>query len=93
MINIELQLYLDKYWENRSLLYLCRAYNSIKESEDYSKLMPTTHFCITDKNLFKGNTAFFSRFYLMEEKTHQIYSKKNQHRRGTITIYRECFEG
>lgn len=75
IINIELQLYIDKYWKDRSILYLCRAFDSLKESDDYSMLKPTIHFCITDKDLFKDNQRFYSRYYLMEEKTHQIYSK------------------
>lgn len=75
VINIELQTYFDKYWKSRSLLYLCRGYDCLKEGEDYSHLKPTTHFCITDQDLFPGNNAFTSRYYLMEETTHEIYSK------------------
>ncbi len=75
IINIELQMYFDKYWKNRSILYLCRAYDCLKEGDDYSKLKPTTHFCITDKDLFEDNKKFYSRFYLMDEKTRQIYSR------------------
>ncbi len=44
IINIELQMYFDKYWNNRSILYLCRAFDCLKDGEDYSKLKPTTHY-------------------------------------------------
>ena len=75
IINIELQVYWDKYWIKRSLLYMCRGYDCLEEGDDYSKLKPTTHFCITDLDILPGNTSFYSSYYLMEEKTHQIYSK------------------
>lgn len=75
IINIELQLYFDKYWKNRSILYLCRTFDCLKENDDYSILKPTTHICITDKDLLEGNTHFYSKYYMMEETTHQIYSK------------------
>ncbi len=76
IINIELQMYLDKYWIGRSILYLCRGYDSLKEGEDYSKLKATTHYCITDQELFPGNTKFFSKYYLMDTVDHKIYSDK-----------------
>ncbi|MBE5825129.1 MAG: Rpn family recombination-promoting nuclease/putative transposase [Butyrivibrio sp.] len=75
IINIELQVYWDKYWIKRSLLYMCRGYDCLEEGDDYSKLKPTTHFCIADLDILPGNTSFYSSYYLMEEKTHQIYSK------------------
>ncbi|MBQ7613934.1 MAG: Rpn family recombination-promoting nuclease/putative transposase [Butyrivibrio sp.] len=75
IINIELQTYLDKFWNNRSILYLCRAFDCLKEGENYSQLKPTTHYCITDKNLFPDNGKFFSRYYLMDDMDYQIYSE------------------
>ena len=61
IINIELQLYTDEYWISRSILYLCRAYDSIKEGDNYSLLKPTTHICITDKALIKNNDWSFEK--------------------------------
>ena len=67
---------MDRYWIPRSLLYLCRAYDSLKEGDDYSKLRTTTHFCITDQDLFPGNSKFYSQYYFMDTVDHQIYSDK-----------------
>lgn len=75
IINIELQMYFDKYWKNRSILYLCRGFDSLKEGEDYSQLKSTTHYCITDQELFPGNTKFYSEYYLMDTVDHKIYSE------------------
>ena len=48
VLNIELQVYPDKYWIPRSILYLCRAYDNIGSGDNYSLIKPTTLFCITD---------------------------------------------
>ncbi len=75
ILNIELQVYTDKYWIQRSLLYLCRAYDSIDAGDDYSKIKPTTHFCITDQNLFPEYPEFYSEYLLLNTKNHQPYTK------------------
>jgi len=74
IINIELQLYFDKFWNPRSILYLCRAYDSISEGEDYSQLKPTTHICITNIDLIEGNEEFYSHYLLLNVKNHEPYS-------------------
>lgn len=74
IINIELQMYLDEFMTNRSILYLCRAYDSIGEGDDYSLLKPTTHICITDRDLIEGTEDFYSRYLLMNIKNHKPYS-------------------
>ena len=74
--NIELQTYNDKYWLKRSIQYLCRAYDSIKDGDDYSNLKKTTHFCITDQDLFEDYPEFYSSYYLTNsnKKYSNIYS-------------------
>lgn len=74
VINIELQMYMDSYWIPRSILYLCRAYDSIGEGDNYALLKPTTHICITDKDLLGNNNQFYSKYLLMNTKTHEPYS-------------------
>ncbi len=74
IINIELMLYMDIHWVKRSILYLCRAYDSIGEGDDYSLLKPTIHICITDQNLISGSKEFYSHNLLMNVKTHKPYS-------------------
>jgi predicted transposase/invertase (TIGR01784 family) len=76
ILNIELQVYTDKYWIQRSILYLCRAYDSIGEGDDYSKLKPTTHICITDQDLIPGEPEFYAEYLLLNTKNHTPYTKK-----------------
>ena len=74
-MNIELQMYTDKYWIPRSILYLCRAYDCLKEGDDYSVLKPTTHFCITNQKLFPDEPEFYSRYLLLNTNNYKPYTK------------------
>ncbi len=74
IINIELQMYEDEFWGPRSILYLCRAYDSIGEGDNYSSLKPTTHICITDVDLIEGSDDFYSQYLLLNTKNHIPYS-------------------
>jgi len=78
-IDIEIQVYLDEFWEKRSLLYLCRTYNEgIGSGEDYSKLKPTTLITITDRNLGldaeEKYPEFYAQYCFLNIKNHQKYS-------------------
>ncbi|WP_026670918.1 Rpn family recombination-promoting nuclease/putative transposase [Butyrivibrio sp. AE3006] len=75
-MNIELQVYEDKYWIPRSILYLCRAYDNLKGGDNYSLLKPTTHYCITDQELLPNNTEFYSHYLLLNTKNHTPYTEK-----------------
>lgn len=74
IINIELQMYMDNYWINRSLLYLCKGYNSIEDGQPYSLLKPMTQICITDQDLFPSTPEFYSHYLMLNVKNHQPYS-------------------
>ena len=74
MMDIELQMYNDSYWKQRSLLYLCRAYDSIGSGDKYKKLMPTTLVAIMSKSLFPDYPEFYSKFLLMNTKYHYPYT-------------------
>ncbi|WP_294242928.1 Rpn family recombination-promoting nuclease/putative transposase, partial [Pseudobutyrivibrio sp.] len=77
ILNIELQVYPDKYWTSRSILYLCRAYDSIGSGDNYSLLKPTTLFCITDQELLPNTTPeFYARYRLINLKNHHLYTDK-----------------
>ena len=75
IMNIELQMYCENEWISRSVLYLCRAYDSIGRGDDYTLLKPTTLYCITDKNLVKEAVPeFYSKYQLLNVKTHRKYT-------------------
>ena len=74
IMNIELQMYMDKMWIPRSILYVCRAFDCIKGGDDYSQLKETVHYCITDQNLFDTEPEFYAHYGLLNKKTHEPYS-------------------
>ena len=78
-IDIELQLYYDKDWIRRSLLYLCRTYDSSMTISDenerkYEKLKATTLIAIIDKNVCFNSDEFYSHYCMINTKTHAKYS-------------------
>ena len=74
IMDIELQMYHDAYWEKRSLLYLCRTYDSIGTSDKYSDLKPATLVAIVPKPLFPNHPEFYSTFQLLNKKYHYPYT-------------------
>ena len=74
IMNIELQMYTDKFWIPRSILYMCRAFDCIKEGDDYSKLKKTVHYCITDQDLFNAEPEFYAKYALLNKRTYEQYS-------------------
>ena len=74
IINVELQTYPYKWWVERSLLYLCRSYDSLSSGEDYSLLKPTTHISIMTHTLFPECPEFYAKHLMMNVKNHHPYS-------------------
>ena len=61
-------------WERRSLLYLCRSFDSIGVGEKYSELKPTTLIAIMDNPMFPDYPEFYSHYMFLNTKNHQPYS-------------------
>ena len=77
ILNIELQVYPDKYWISRSIIYLCRAYDNIGSGDNYSLVKPTTLFCITDQELIPNAEAeFYAKYRLINIKNRHLYTDK-----------------
>ena len=76
IINIELQVYKQTYWTNRSLLYWARAYDSIKSGQDYGMLFPTYHIGILDFTLFEDHPKFMAQYLIMDAEDKFQYSDK-----------------
>ena len=76
ILDVELQVYYDKYWKQRSLLYLCRAFDTLEGGDEYSLLKPTTLIAITERRFIvdPGEPEFYSKYMLLNVKNHQVYS-------------------
>ncbi len=75
-LNIEMQVSKVEDWPERSLFYLCKGFDNLKEGQDYSEIMPCLHIGIIDFELFKGDTEFYSRYRLENIKNGRIYTDK-----------------
>ena len=76
IINIELQVYKQTYWVERSLLYWARAFDNLKSGEDYSKLLPTYQIGILDFTLFEDHPKFMAQYQIMDVEDQFLYSDK-----------------
>lgn len=75
ILNIEVQVKRDKEWVKRSLLYLCRAFDSLTaEDREYSKLKPTIHIGILDHDLFPEVPEFYAKYLLTNVKNGHYYT-------------------
>ncbi len=74
IIDIELQMYVKGSWKLRTLLYLCRCFDSIGEGDDYSKLKPATFIAIMNDPLFPDYPEFYSHYELLNTKNFHSYS-------------------
>ena len=76
IINLEIQMYKMDYWPERSLLYWSRAFDELKEGEDYSKLKPTYQIGILNHTLFEDNPEFYAEYVLMSKRTGKVYTDR-----------------
>ena len=76
VINIELQVYKQTYWINRSLLYWARTYDNLKSGQDYSMLLPAYHIGILDFTLFENHPKFMAQYQILDVEDRYLYSDK-----------------
>ncbi len=76
LINLEMQVANEGNWPDRSLSYLCRAFDNLNEGEHYDDLKSAVHISILDFTLFPEHPEFHSSYFLMNAKNYTIYSDK-----------------
>ena len=76
LINLEMQVINQQNWVERSMSYLCRCFDNIRKGEDYINVKPVVQIGLLDYTLFPESPEFYASYYLMNEKSHQIYSDK-----------------
>ena len=77
-INIEMQNTYQDDWTERSLFYNCRMFtDGFQKGHPYGELPPCIHVGILNFNQMISPN-YYHKFYLMDEKTKEIYSRKFQ---------------
>lgn len=75
-INIEMQILNEGDWPERSLIYLCRAFDNLKEGQPYTDVMPAIHIGILDYTLFPEHPEFYAHYAIKNIINNNIYSDK-----------------
>ena len=76
-IDIEIQLSELKVWADRSLFYLSKMYTEqIEQGQGYDVLKKCVSISILNFDLFKEETEFYSRFHIIEDTRHILYTDK-----------------
>lgn len=74
IINLEMQIMKQEFWNNRSLIYLCAIFNNLKSGMDYSQIKPAYHIGILDFTPFKKYPEFYATNMMMNVKKHYIFN-------------------
>ena len=75
-LNLEMQVANELNWEDRSLGYLCRAFDQLYRGQPYSSALPVIHIGFLDFQLFPGHPEFYSIHKLLNVKDHHLFSDK-----------------
>ncbi|MDE7209980.1 MAG: Rpn family recombination-promoting nuclease/putative transposase, partial [Lachnospiraceae bacterium] len=76
VLNIEMQVGNLNFWKERSLGYLCRAFDNLNRGDEYLKTKSAIHVGILDFHLDSDNQEFYSDYYMINERTQKKYSDK-----------------
>lgn len=63
-------------WAERSLSYLCRAYDQLHSGDEYTDVLPVVHISFLDFILHPSHPEFYATYQMMNVKNHLVYSDK-----------------
>ena len=75
-INLEMQVINYNDWPERSLSYLCRRFDNVARSKDYSSVKPVYHIGFLDFTLFEDHPEFFSKYQIRNANDGFLYTDK-----------------
>ena len=77
LLNLEMQVKNEFNWADRSLSYLCRAFDQLQSGQEYEEILPVIHIGFTDFTLFPKEPEFYATYRMINVKNHsQVYSDK-----------------
>ena len=71
-----MQVINEQNWPERSLSYLCRAFDNLNSGENYSVVRPAVQIGILDFTLFPEYPEFYAAYQFMNIKNYMVYSDK-----------------
>ena len=77
LLNLEMQVKNQFNWADRSLTYLCRAFDQLQNGQEYEETLPVIHIGFTDFALFPENPEFYATYRMLNiQNPSQVYSDK-----------------
>lgn len=76
LINLEMQVANEHNWAERSLSYLCRAYDQLYRGQKYDEALPVVHIGFLDYTLHPDYPEFYATYQMLNVKNHLLYSGK-----------------
>ena len=76
VLNMEMQVLREQQWPERSLGYLCRAFDNLNVGDDYALVKPAIGVSFLDFALFRDDAKFFAEYLLSDTVTGKVYTDK-----------------
>ena len=73
LINLEMQMWDEANWTDRSLSYLCRNYDQLYRGQEYDEALPVYHIGFLDFTLFPACPEFYATYRMLNVKNHHLY--------------------
>ena len=77
IINLEMQVIREKWWQERSLSYICRSYDNLNKGMPYGEAKGVKQVAFCDFTLFQEKPEFYASYKILNERHPEIvYSEK-----------------
>ena len=63
-LNMEMQVYRETFWKERSLSHACRSFDQLNHGEGYGQILPVVHVGFLNYSLFPEYPEFFTTYEL-----------------------------
>ncbi len=85
-LNLEMQVYNDGYWPERSLSYTCRSYDNLNRGAEYSQVLPILHVGFLNFTLFPQYPEFVANYQMMNINPKYRYSYSDKLRISVVDL-------
>ena len=85
-LNLEMQLYNDGYWPERSLSYTCRSFDNLNRGAQYKDVLPVLHIGFLDFTLFPKHPEFVAEYKMMNTNPEHRYFFSDKFRISVVDL-------
>ena len=85
-LNLEMQLYNDGYWPERSLSYTCRSFDNLNRGAKYKDVLPVVHIGFLDFTLFPEHPEFVAEYKMVNTNPQHRYFFSDKFRISVVDL-------